>query len=153
MPTAVHPKSIAQARRLRRDMTDGERRLWTELRDFRRHFGIHVRRQAPIGRFIADFAVHERKLIIEVDGEHHFLPDRLERDAVRDRWFVSQGYTVLRFNTGELCDAFDGCVEEIMRELGVIARGNLTPQPTGASHGSRPSFGPPQGGGGRSWRP
>ncbi len=85
-------------------MTDGERRLWAELRDFRRHFGIHVRRQAPIGHFIADFAVHERKLIIEVDGEHHFLPDRLPRDAVRDRWFVSQGYTVLRFNTGELCD-------------------------------------------------
>jgi very-short-patch-repair endonuclease len=123
-------------------MTDGERRLWSELRDFRRHFGIHIRRQAPIGRFIADFAVHERKLIIEVDGEHHFLPDRLERDAARDQWFASQGYTVLRFNTGELYEAFDGCVEEIKRALCLIDT-NRTPTPS-------PS---PQGGGESGRRP
>jgi len=48
-------------------MTDGERRLWEEIREFRRLYGLHVRRQALIGHYIADFAIHERELIIEVD--------------------------------------------------------------------------------------
>ena len=82
-----------------------------------------------------------------MDGEHHFLPGRLERDAARDQWFASQGYAVLRFNTGELSDAFDGCVEEIMRELRLIDTTG-TPSPAGASRLTRPSFGTPQGGGG-----
>jgi very-short-patch-repair endonuclease len=102
-------------------MTDGERRLWSELREFRRWYGIHVRKQAPIGQYIVDFVVHERRLVIEVDGEHHFTPDGMARDARRDAWLVGIGYRVLRFNTGELVDSFDGCIEEILGVLGVAA--------------------------------
>ena len=98
-------------------MTDGERKLWSELREYRRLYGLHVRRQAPIGPYVADFVIHERALVIEVDGEHHFLPDRMTADAQRDAWLRSKGYRTLRFNTGELFDSFDGCVEEILRAL------------------------------------
>ncbi len=101
-------------------MTDCEKRLWSELREFRRLFGIHVRRQAPIGPYIADFAVHEAALVIEVDGEHHFTGQGRMRDRMRDAWLAEQGYRVLRFNTGELDESFDGCVEEIMKALGVM---------------------------------
>lgn len=100
-------------------MTDGEKKLWSELRQFRSWFGIHVRKQAPIGPYIADFAIHEQKMVIEVDGEHHFTQEPEGRDRNRDEWLASQGYRVLRFNSGELSDAFDGCVEEIMRGLGL----------------------------------
>ena len=138
VPTGINPKVIPRARRLRRNMTDGERTLWSELREFRRWYGIHVRRQAPVGPYIADFVVHEFKIVIEVDGEHHFTREGLARDLTRDAWLRSQGYKVLRFNTGEISDSFDGCVEEILRELGLMTEVEDTPTPN-------PS---PQGGGG-----
>ena len=120
MPSRIRPAAISRARRLRRTMTDGERRLWSELREFRHWHGIHVRRQAPLGPYVVDFVVHEQRLVIEVDGEHHFTASGLSRDRVRDDWLATQGYKVLRFNTGELEASFSGCVEEIMRELGLM---------------------------------
>jgi very-short-patch-repair endonuclease len=137
VPTAIDPKMVARARRLRRDMTDGERRLWSELREFRRWYGVHVRRQVPIGSYVADFAIHDLGIVIEVDGEHHFTADGLERDGKRDDWFAVQGYRVIRLNTGELEENFDGCIEYILRESGLMAEEDTpTPNPS------------PQGGGG-----
>jgi very-short-patch-repair endonuclease len=65
-----------------------------------------------------DFAIHDRRVIIEVDGEHHFHPDRAAKDRIRDGWFEREGYRVVRINTGELSENFDGCVEEIIRAIG-----------------------------------
>ena len=44
----------AFAKRLRRDMTDAERRLWSGLRGHRLH-GLKFKRQEPIEHYIADF--------------------------------------------------------------------------------------------------
>ena len=120
VPTSVSPNAITRARRLRRNMTGGERRLWSELKEFKRWYGVHVRKQVPIGPYIADFAIHAALLIIGVDGKHHFTLDGLARDARRDEWLQNLGYRILRFNTGELSDSFDGCVTEILRELGLM---------------------------------
>jgi very-short-patch-repair endonuclease len=109
-------------------MTDGERRLWSELKEFRRWYGIHVRKQAPIDPYIVDFAIHEHRLIVEIDGEHHFTPDGMARDRRRDAWLAGRGYRILRFNTGELSEAFNGCIEEILGALGLMtAPPPLTP--------------------------
>jgi very-short-patch-repair endonuclease len=130
MPTSIDPATISRARKLRRGMTQGERKLWAELREFRRWYGVHVRRQSPIGAYIADFMIHERRIVIEVDGEHHFQPERAIHDRKRDAWLAGQGYTVLRFNTGEIADSFEGCIEEILRELGLmgVEKNSATPQ-------------------------
>ena len=104
---------------MRRNMTDGEVRLWSELKQFKRLYGLHVRRQVPIGPFFADFAIQSRKFVIEVDGAHHFQPGRQEKDARRDSFLEELGYRVLRINTGELSENFDGCIETILRELGL----------------------------------
>jgi very-short-patch-repair endonuclease len=119
-PSVVQPSSILKARRLRKDMTLGEQKLWRELRDFRRLYDINVRRQVPIGPYVADFAVHEHKLIIEVDGHFHVEGDGPIRDAKRDTWLNGAGYRVHRISTGDLAENFDGCVEDILRELGLI---------------------------------
>ncbi|WP_192243268.1 endonuclease domain-containing protein [Mesorhizobium silamurunense] len=119
-PTAIDPTMITRARALRRNMTEGERKLWSELKEFRRLYGLHARKQAPIGPYIVDFVLHEKGVVIEVDGEHHFTPERMEKDQKRDAWLGQQGYRVLRFSTGELAESFDGCVEEILREVGVM---------------------------------
>ncbi|MGN6306337.1 MAG: endonuclease domain-containing protein [Mesorhizobium sp.] len=135
MSTLIDPNVIPRARRLRREMTDGERKLWAELRQFRRWYGVHVRKQTPIGVYVVDFAIHEHRLVIEVDGEHHFEPERQRRDRERDEWFAGQGYQVLQFNTGELSDSFDGCIEEILRALGVMDDRQRTPTPNPSPHG------------------
>ncbi|MGX5801018.1 endonuclease domain-containing protein [Bradyrhizobium sp. Arg314] len=119
-PTAIEPAAIKRARTLRRNMTDGERKLWSELKEFRRLYGLHARKQAPIGPYIVDFVLHEKNLVIEVDGEHHFTPEQMEKDRKRDAWLGRQGYRVLRLTTGDLANSFDGCIEEILREVGVM---------------------------------
>ena len=119
-PTAIKPTTIVRAQSLRREMTNGEKQLWWELREFRKNYGLHVRKQVPIGPYVADFVIHAKKLIIEIDGEHHFTPDGTKRDKKRDQWFASQGYRVLRVNTGELVENFDGCIETILNELGLL---------------------------------
>ena len=73
-------------------MTASEKKLWAELRKL----DLNIRRQAPIGRYVADFAQHSAKLVIEVDGARHDLEDAQLHDHLRDEWLRSQGYRVLR---------------------------------------------------------
>jgi very-short-patch-repair endonuclease len=137
---------VRRARKLRHAMTDGERLFWSELREFRRLYGLHVRRQAPIGHYVADFAIHERKLIIEVDGEQHFTDEGLKRDKVRDNWLAGCGYRVLRFTTGDVGDNLGGCIEEILAALGLM-EDTPTPNPS-PQGGGEPACVPPAGDGG-----
>ena len=87
---------VPRARQLRRAMTDAERRLWWHLRELKTK-GAHFRRQATIGPYFADFACHECKLVIEVDGSGHAEREKIAADNVRTRFLESQGYRVLRF--------------------------------------------------------
>ena len=83
-----------RARRLRRDETDAERKLWLRLRA-RQLAGVKFRRQVAIGPFFADFYSAERKLVIELDGRQHV--ERAPRDRARTRYLSDQGYRVIRF--------------------------------------------------------
>ena len=51
------------AARLRREMTDVEQTLWRVLRN-RQLGGIKWRRQATVGRYVADFLCVEARLIV-----------------------------------------------------------------------------------------
>ena len=62
--------AIRRTRTLGAEMTGAESKLWRMLRQ-RQLDGRRFRRQVPIGRFIADFACHEAKLFIDVDGGQH----------------------------------------------------------------------------------
>ena len=98
--------AIKRARRLRGSMTLPEKVLWKALRKM----GLHVRRQAPIGRYVADFAVHGAGLVIEVDGGWHDFPNAQLRDVQRDVWLESQGYRVLRFRNQQVLDDVEAVV-------------------------------------------
>ena len=63
----VHPDKLAFAKRLRREMTPPERRLWKALRGNMLD-GFHFRRQQVIEGYIADFYCDAAKLAIELDG-------------------------------------------------------------------------------------
>ena len=108
-----HPPdgAVPRARRLRRDMTDAERALWRMLRE---HFpDAYFRRQVPIRHFIADFASHRAKLIIEVDGGQHAT----EADAPRSAIMEDEGYRVIRFWNNEMLGNPDGVWSVIDRAL------------------------------------
>ena len=58
--------------------------------------GTHFRRQAPFGPYVVDFVCHRARLIVEVDGGIHNHPAVIARDAERENWLRSRGYTVIR---------------------------------------------------------
>ena len=92
------------ARRLRRDMTEVEDRLWRELRG-RRLDRIKFRRQVPIGPYIADFVCLDAHLVVEIDGSQHA---ELDHDAVRDAELKRRGFRVLRFWNDDVLKDIDG---------------------------------------------
>lgn len=118
-PSSISKATISNARTMRKDMTNGEQRLWNELKRLK-ELGVHARKQVPIGKYIADFAVMKDRLVIEVDGSLHLEPKQMAYDKKRDGWLNSEGFKVLRFTTGEIDETLSGCVEEIMRELNIL---------------------------------
>jgi adenine-specific DNA-methyltransferase len=92
-----------RSRRLRRDSTDAERKLWNILRN-RQLNGFKFRQQVEIDGYIADFFCPEKRLIIEVDGGQH-TP---ERDARRTAFLESQGFRILRFWNNDVLQNLDG---------------------------------------------
>jgi len=102
------------ARRLRRNMTDAERLLWSRLRG-KQIDGFRFRKQVPLGRFVADFACMEPRLAIEIDGGQHAR--QMAQDDARSVWLESQGFTVLRFWNNEVSDNIEGVLQTIARTL------------------------------------
>jgi very-short-patch-repair endonuclease len=99
--------------KLRKDLTDAERRLWAVLRA-RQLDGFKFRRQHPVGPFIVDFVCLERSLVIEVDGGQHA---ENPGDAMRTRWLAEHGWRVLRFWNNEVESALDGGLMAIRAAL------------------------------------
>jgi len=85
---------ITRARAMRKQPSRAERGIWEILRD--RRLGVKFRRQVPIDRYIADFACVEARLIVEVDGASHDVPDQVAYDSRRDAVLASLGWRVLR---------------------------------------------------------
>jgi len=109
------PRTV-NARRLRRDTTPAEKRLWQHLKQMELPGG-HFRRQAPMGPYFADFVHFGIKLVIELDGGQHGLPEAAAHDARRTAYLEAQGFRVLRFWNHELTDNLDGVVETIFRAV------------------------------------
>ena len=108
--TAITAETRARAKALRRSATPQERRLWQQLREVNRAGIARFRRQAPVGRSIADFACFRPRLVAEVDGSQHAKPGR---DDTRDAWLAAQGFRVLRYRNDEVNENLEGVVESI----------------------------------------
>ncbi len=83
------------SRRLRRRSTSTEEVVWDMVRD-RRMLGLKIRRQHPVGPFIADFYCAELSLVLELDGNVHLDPIQYEKDRYRDDWMAERGIGVIR---------------------------------------------------------
>ena len=106
--------TVRSARHLRKQLTDAERRLWYLLRR-KQLAGFRFRRQAPIGRYIADFACFAERLIIEVDGGQH--ADAQAYDEARTAWLDSEGFRVLRFWNNDVLGNQEAVLQTILDAL------------------------------------
>jgi len=107
---------IENARALRKRLTPQEVKLWIRLRELKA-LGFHFRRQAPIGRYIVDFASFGARIVVEIDGGQHGMVEGFQSDRERDAFLRSQGFTVLRFWNSDVDRNLNGVMESIFRAL------------------------------------
>jgi very-short-patch-repair endonuclease len=89
--------------------------LWRCLHD--RGIGAKFRRQVPIGPYVADFVCAQAKLVVELDGVPHEVPQRILQDAERDAWLQAGGWRVLRFPNDLVIGGGDLILQEIRRAI------------------------------------
>src|SRR5215469_5937873 len=116
----VTPEKLSLAKRLRREMTPPERRLWAAIRR-NAIDGFHFRRQQVIAEYVVDFYCASAKLAIELDGATH--ENREWYDEARDRAIARLGVRVLRIPNEAMLDV-EMVVELIRSELCAIAGPN-----------------------------
>jgi very-short-patch-repair endonuclease len=94
-------RSTPVARKLRREATAAEKRLWRFLKNAQLE-GFKFRRQVPLSECIVDFACLEARLIIEIDGATHSSEVDLSRDAEREGRSRSCGFEIMRFQNQDV---------------------------------------------------
>ena len=124
------------ARKMRKDMTEPERRLWFQLRA-KRFAAIKFRRQKVIQdehhRYIVDFAANEPKLVIELDGDSHAGNEAY--DARRTEFLETLGYRMLRFFNADVMSNMEGVLTRVA--LVIEALDVRPPLPTLSPEGER----------------
>jgi len=106
-------KNLKQwSQELRKDATLQENRLWY---DFLRNHPLPFARQKPIGNFIVDFICPSLKLVIELDGRQHHLPDVKKYDKLRTEELNKLGLHVMRFANSEIDSNFEGVCKSIQK--------------------------------------
>jgi very-short-patch-repair endonuclease len=103
-----------RARKLRKEATETEVRLWSCLRR-KQLDAFRFRRQQPIGPYVVDFYCPEARLIVELDGGQH--AEREAEDAARTAWLEARGYRVLRFWNNDTLSNTEGVLTMIVAAL------------------------------------
>ncbi len=98
--------------RLRKNMTEAELVLWEVLKD-KKLCGRKFRRQHSIGHYVADFYCPSEKLIIELDGQLHFIPEGIAKDSERDNHLAMMNIRVLRFENKEVLNDLTNVLKNI----------------------------------------
>ena len=118
--------TIKQAcRDLRKNMTESEKLLWEELKrsklwkPFQRQRPVYVYKEDSwLKRYIIpDFICIPEKLIIEVDGSIHNIPEILELDKHKEMLLENRWYKILRFTNTEIQTNIQNVLEVIQRSF------------------------------------
>ena len=105
---------LDKARKLRREMTPQERKLWYLF--LRRH-PAKIYKQRIIGSYIVDFYCASAKLVIEIDGGQHFDADGKQKDLERTAYFESFGLQVVRYSNADINERFASVCESLQQLL------------------------------------
>src|SRR3954463_3365598 len=122
----IVPPQRRLARAMRATPTEAERKLWWHLRHRLPTSGTHFRRQVRIGRYIADFACHATRIVIEVDGGQHDAASAA--DEARTKVLEANDYRVLRYWNNDVLTNIDGVLEDILSKITTTPPPNPSPQ-------------------------
>jgi very-short-patch-repair endonuclease len=114
----IHYKQTRK--KLRRNATKAEKKLWQFLRD--KQLEVKFRRQYTIATYIVDFYSHELKLIIEIDGGIHSDENVQKKDKERQTWLEQHGYTVVRFTNEQVLEGTEHAYNEIVRIINTMKK-------------------------------
>ena len=104
--------SVTQARRLRRQLSPPEVRLWSVLRT--RPGGFKFRLQHPCGPYVFDFYCVKALLAVEIDGFAHGCANNPARDAARDQWAAGKSIATLRIDPLDVSNDLESVVSLIV---------------------------------------
>ena len=103
MPIPYERKLIPYAKKLRKEATPQENKLWYR---FLKDHPIRFQRQKTIDSFIADFYCYQAKLIIEIDGQQHYTSQGSAYDRNRTAILMRYGLEIIRFTNREIDQQF-----------------------------------------------
>lgn len=102
------------ARMLRNNMTKEEKHLWY---DYLSRSSIRWMRQRIVDNYIVDFYCATAKLVIELDGSHHYTDDGISYDKIRTEILKQYGLRVIRFTNFDILNNFEGVCDSINNEI------------------------------------
>ncbi len=113
------------ARDLRKNMTPSEKILWDAIRyditwyRFLRQKPMYVYTENSwLDRFIIpDFYCHEAKILIEIDGKIHNIPEVLSLDTCKDKFTDKLWIKTLRFTNIQIQEDLNWVMSEIKNTL------------------------------------
>ena len=111
------PGTKLDRRRLRKNATDAEQKLWSILRS-RRMAGLKFFRQYSVGSYVLDFYCPEQRLAIEVDGGQHADVYGQQHDAHRHSYLRELNIRVIRFWNNDVLQNIEGVGKKIREEAG-----------------------------------
>jgi very-short-patch-repair endonuclease len=111
---AAGQRLISNARQMRHEPTDAERKFWFAVRG-RQFGGYKFKRQYPVGPYIADFVCLNQRLIVELDGGQH--AQQAEYDIKRTDYLRMRGFRVLRIWNDDFLRTPDAILEGVWRAL------------------------------------
>lgn len=122
----------ANAKSLRQNMTEAEKKLWQKIRS--NQLGIKFRRQVPIGGYVVDFYSYACHLAIELDGSHHQENEQLAYDLVGTEYLNSLGIQVIRYDNYSVLTNLNGVLEDIQLHIQQLSLALPQPLPKGGEY-------------------
>ena len=96
--------------------TQAENVLWNLLKA-KQLLGYKFRRQHIMGNYIVDLVCLDKRVVVEIDGLIHQLPENLESDELRTKWLNEKGFKVLRVTNEQVVNKTEETLDLISSTL------------------------------------
>jgi len=105
-----HLECLSKSRKGKRHRSSIEIKFEDELKNQNISY---ISQMKILNRYIVDFLI-EDNIIIETDGNYwHHLSNIIEKDKVRDKTLIDNGFIIFRFWEHEINDNVSNCVKKI----------------------------------------
>jgi very-short-patch-repair endonuclease len=109
---AAKRSTMALAKKLRKQMTPSEIKVWRRLHAM----SLRFRRQSVVLGWIADFYHPKSRLVVEIDGGYHQNPEQQGKDRYRDATMQRHGFRVIRITNEQVESDFERVIAFLVEQ-------------------------------------